>query len=182
MRIRQRLQEANLIRWTKRNRRYFALGVGILVLTIMMPIALFLGISSGPTRALLLLLTPIPFAVLFGLVYLGVGKGMNKVRAKVAADATLQEDCLMVHDAIQSPAIAQICDGNLLITPMVGKPVRVALEDITVVEGCERFNGSWYPGNATFWIKGPQVKWRLGFAVPDGDAWRPHFPNFEARD
>lgn len=180
-RLKDRLLEANLIRWTAPNRRLFVGGVVAFTFLPVLPFALFAAISSGESSWYLFLLLPGLFAVVFGLMYRVVGKKMDGVRVRVPEGADLQSDCLMVRDFIQSPGIAQIIGGHIHLTPLVGKKIELPLEDISVREVAGRFNGALYPGQTAFWLDGPDVSWRLGFAVPDGAAWRPHFAKIQAR-
>ncbi len=181
-RLKDRLLEANLIRWTAPNRWLFAGGVAAFIFLLVLPFTLFAAVSSGEPSWYLSLLLPGAFAVGFGLMYMAVGKKMDGVRARAPESADLQSDCLMVRDAIQSPGIAQIIDGHLLLTPLAGKKVKLPLGSISVREVAGRFNGALYPGQTAFWLDGPDVSWRLGFAVPDGAAWRPHFAKIQAPD
>lgn len=171
-RLSDRLLEANLIRWTAPNRWLFVGGVAALIFLLVLPCTLFAAVSSGEPSWYLSLLLPGAFAVGFGLMYMAVGKKMDGVRARVPEGADLQSDCLMVRDFIQSPGIAQIIGGHIHLTPLVGKKIELPLEDILVKEVAGRFNGALYPGQTAFWLEGPEVSWRLGFAVPDGAAWR----------
>lgn len=175
MALKEKLLEANLLPWTSKNRPLFVLSVAALVFLGMLPLIVVPSVGSGEKWPyLFLLLMPIGFAILFARVYLGVGRRMDKVRASVQDGATLQADCLMVRNMIECPAIAQILDGDLVLTPLIGKPVQIEVEKYRVKVVAGRFNGTVYPGQTAFWLEGPEVSWRLGFAVPKGEIWRRH--------
>lgn len=172
MSFRERCQDANLIRWTVENRMLFSLLVGGMVLGIILLTCVPLVFVSGDVWVLSFLPMPVGFTVLFNFIYSFVGRKMDKVRAGLRPGAELQSDCLMVRGAIQSPGVAQVRDGRLLLTPMVGEPVELAIQDLTFEEKRGRFNGSGYPGQTGFWLSGPGISWRLGFMPLDGPAWR----------
>ena len=115
---------------------------------------------------------PAGAALLFYLVTLPVRSKMDRLRAGLPDGAQLQADCRMVHGIIECPGIAQVRDGELVLTPLVGKKVAVPLADITIAKETSWFNGSWYPGQTGFWLESAAVGKRLGFAVSHAEPWR----------
>ncbi len=83
MGLKEKLLESNLVPWTKKNCRLYVLGIAGFVLLLVLPMVLIASAYSEEKWTFLTLLIPVPFAIVFGLVNLGVGRSMNSVRASV---------------------------------------------------------------------------------------------------
>ena len=83
MGLKEKLLESNLVPWTAKNRPLYVFGVAGFVFLLVLPMVLISSAYSGEKWPSLTLLIPVPFAIVFGLVNLGVGRSMNSVRASV---------------------------------------------------------------------------------------------------
>lgn len=173
--FKSKLKEANLLRWQKGNREMFAGTLAALMYSSMLPFFYFFLPEAGASSWIYFLGFPVFMGTMFFVIYRRVGTKMDSLRRRVAQNPELQSDCLMLRGSIQSPAVAQIFDDRLLLTPLVGEIVEVPLEGLAVKEVSGRFNGAVYPGATAFWLECPEVSSRLAFAVPNGEAWRDYF-------
>lgn len=111
--------------------------------------------------------------VIFYLTYLIVGNKVDKERGGLRKSAELQDDCMFIHGALESPGIAQIYDGKLVLTPLVSDQVTIPLSDIESIEERHWYNGSQYWGDNVYFKLNVRDKGsRIGFAVSRPAPWR----------
>ena len=158
-----------MLPWIRENQIRFALVLFVFVAIMMSPLLLV-----GDLKVTLFYfgVGPAGAALLFYLINLPIRAKMDRLRAGLPDGAQLQADCRMVHGILEGPAIAQVCDGALVLTPLVGSAVSVPLVDVAITKETSWFNGSWYPGQTGFWLESAAVGKRFGFAVSDADKWR----------
>jgi len=108
----------------------------------------------------LCLLSPFFFAL-----YSRVGKKVEKLRASLAEEVVEAVPGMIVNGPIQAPGLAAVTEKELVLTPIVGDPIRLPFTDIESSKEVRWFNGSmlWYKKG--FWFTVPGRK-RLGLAVP----------------
>jgi|GEM_PF-827886 len=164
--------------WVGRNPFKIGMAFSLLFLVVFTPQIIILIVAARqqhpafvlwPAGAVILI-GPLMWALCFG-----VARAMNRVRRRAdeAFDIVMQSDCLMVSGILQTPGIAQICGDRLVLTPLIGKTVDLALSEVCIKsETRQWFNGSLMMNSAAgIWLSVPG-HWRLGFAVPDVGPWR----------
>jgi hypothetical protein len=109
----------------------------------------------------------------FYLMYYFVGGKVEKKKEGLRKSADLQDDCMFIHGALESPGIAQIYDDKLVLTPLISDQVTIPLSDIESVEERHWYNGSQYWGdNVYFKLNVRDKQSRIGFAVSRPAPWR----------
>jgi hypothetical protein len=99
-----------------------------------------------------------------GLIYGYVGRKVQALKQTFSASDGELAECLMVNGNIQSPGIAVMGEGELILAPIVGKRVTVKLSEIRSYRLVTFFNGKTLIGKKGFYLD-TGVRKRIGFAV-----------------
>lgn len=168
--------------WKKANRflysSYIALGIELLVILLLSLFQIMsLFIENMPSVSgwfwVGFSLFSAGMGVIFYITYYIVGGKVEKKKEGLRKSAELQADCMFVHGALESPGIAQIYDGKLILTPLVSGQIVIPLKDIDRIEERHWYNGSPYWGdNVYFNLSVRDKESRIGFAVSRFAPWR----------
>ena len=164
--------------WLGRNPIKIGAAFSLLFLVVFGPQIIVLLIAERRDHGAIVL-WPAGAVILIGPLMWAISQGialrMNVVRrrAEESSDIVMQSDCLMVNGFLQTPGIVQIRGDRLVLTPIFGKPVDLVLWEVGVkAESTMWFNGSLMMNSAGgIWLATPGYR-RLGFAVPEAEAWR----------
>ena len=114
----------------------------------------------------------------FGLVYGPVRYRVRRLLQHCDDQAVLRSPCLMLTGVIEQPGVAEVVSGRLILMPLFGRQIEIPLDHIESIILSHWFNGAAYESLTGFLVECPERKGRqLGFAVPDGDAWRAVLPH-----
>ncbi len=108
---------------------------------------------------------------LMGVIYGFVGKKVKGVMEKASKLPGEAAESLMVIGRIQSPGVVVFKDTEIVLMPIVGETVTVAISDITSVKETGWLNGKKLWGKRGFYLTTPEKK-KLGFAVVEEIAVR----------
>ena len=152
--------------WTRENRLLLPLYILVLICVILGVMYVTTGWMSFSVMWFFLM--PAGFYA----INLVVGLLVDRLRKKLPLDPLLQADCMIVNNALQTPGIAHLGDGQLILKPLVGKQISIPLGDIQQIRERKWYNGEGYWGQTIFFEFPALKQWRLGFGVAKAKVWR----------
>jgi len=121
--------------WKPANRARYALAIFLLPVLIVALIQLIYGIQGRMLPPVLWLgaaVLGMALGALFTLQYVYIANRL-RCRAPASSSSGLESDCIVVSGLVQSPGVARLEDGSLVLVPLVGQEVSVPLGDIASV-------------------------------------------------
>lgn len=175
--------------WKQENRIPYMLYVFIGIdLLVFIPIILFLILNRLiPDRSYLfqsllgwsLIIWPLIAFVVSIVVYYEyrfIGSKIDKKKKILRGSVDLQTEGIVVLGMLQSPAIIQYIDLQLIITPIIGEQVYISIPKIRKVTLSRNLNGSLLLGNNRYFkLEFDNDDRRLGFAVSHPETWKKIF-------
>lgn len=106
-----------------------------------------------------------------------IGSKVDKKKKLLRSSVGLQTEGIMVQGMLQSPAIFQYIDQQLIFTPLIGEQLVVPITKIKKVTISRNLNGSLLLGdNRYFKLEIDNDDRRLGFAVSHPETWKKILP------
>lgn len=103
---------------------------------------------------------------LVGVLYGFVGRKVQSVMASASRLPGEAAEGIMLIGMVQSPGAVVLGDSEIVLMPIVGESVSIALSEIGSVKEVSWFNGKKLWGKRGFYLIMPEKK-RIGFAVTE---------------
>ena len=128
---------------------------------------------TGLKYGLILLAILIPIFIVSYLIKRKQAKLFLKIQT---SDADVQSKCMIRHNAIHAPGVAQVIDGNLIAYNVLGHKIEVPVKEITVVKESLGLGEMGWIGKRVFKLNSPQTRmFALGIARSEAPIWRKVF-------
>ena len=138
---------------------------------ILIGIILTVVYSTGPVNIEMLWLLAMSPA--FYLMHWIVSWLVDRRAGKLPDKPHLRTDCMIIHGVLQSPGIAHLGNGELILLPLVGKAVSIPFVDLEQRRERRWYNGQGYWGGSIFFeLPADKQGRRLGFGVACANMWR----------